>query len=335
MPAVLAHWAVAREVARRFINNNKNGYRLFQGATEDRYEQISRYLYLGANGPDLPYFYDVDAPGIMAIAGTMGKSKYADLYHYNKQGEFILQLVLVARKITDVAHVAHRDRTMAYTLGHATHLAADAMMHPYVNCFAGAYHQQKIEDIHKTSEGHQDSWVAKTYLNRTSIFDGDPWKNCLPLCFQSSSSRLIELKIVGYTQVCDEAKEVLKDISTAFANTYNYKEPLFGYFKNSYENFYDHAIDKGYRQELIGQLPRIPHEKLVQHEKLTFNYDNRLTKAIDLAEKLCEEVISLYDKDNEDYFRSKVKNWNMDTGYWIDVKLDGNKLKIIWRHTWC
>ena len=330
MPAVLAHWAVGKDVAWRFINNKKSGYEFFQGASDDQHDKISRYVYFGANGPDLPYFYDADIGG--KVAGTVGISKYADLFHYNKQGEFILQLVLVARSTSDTAR---KQRTMAYALGHTTHLAADSTIHPYVNCYAGAYHCQSIHDIHKISECHQDSWLAQKYFGRSHIDDGESWTKMLPGCYQVALPG-----VPGYTQVEAEAKEVLRDIDTAFQNTFG-QSPGFEYLTDSYENYYDTAIDEGY-DKAHSPIPRVPHESLVKHKELKgVDYCKKLVRktAVAAAEKACEAVIALYQsscsENDQNKFRSEVKNWNMDTGYWIDVTLEGNKLKIIWRHTWC
>ena len=165
MPAFLAHMVVAKDVAWRFINSTKEGYSFFQGLTGDQYEKVSKYLYMGASGPDIPYFYNL-------VGKMKGKSEYADLFHYNKQAEFILQLVIVAKNTKDRARQL---RTMSYALGHTTHISADSVVHPYVNCYAGAYHRQSIKDIHMISEVHQDSWLAQKYFGRKYIDEGDSW----------------------------------------------------------------------------------------------------------------------------------------------------------------
>ncbi len=330
MPAVLAHWVVAKDVAWRFINSERDGYQFFQGSKDDQYEQVSKYIYLGACGPDIPYYYDADIEG--KLKHTVGKSEYADLYHYNKQSEFILQLVIIAKGITDAAH---QQRTIAYVLGHATHLAVDSMVHPYVNCFAGAYHKQTIDDIHKISEVHQDSWLAQKYFRRKYIDEGDSWTKFLPDCIQ------VGVPLLAYTQVNAKTKEVFSDIVAAFKKTHGC-EMSFEYIKDSYENMYDIAIDEGY-DKALDVIPKEPHESLVQHERLKsatkYCPDLLRNKAVDASEKACNAVIDLYNsacsEDNLNEFRTEVKNWNMDTGYWIDVTLKDNKLKIIWRHRWC
>ncbi|MFC2172654.1 hypothetical protein ACFLU6_08490 [Acidobacteriota bacterium] len=145
-----------------------------------------------------------------------------------------------------------------------------------------------------------------------------------------------------------QTKDVLRDIDEAFKSTHG-DSPGFSYLKDCYENFYDVVLDEAYDKSRIlwgvvgSPLPTNPHKSLVQHDKTKSQvqyYPNLiLHKAVGFAEKLCEQVIALYQSSCTDSeknrFRSAVKNWNMDTGYWIDVKMDGNKLNIIWRHTWC
>ncbi len=330
MPAILAHWAVAKDVAWRFINGKKQGYELFKGRADDQNEGISKYVYFGANGPDLPYCRE-----------KSGHSVYADLFHYNKQGEFLLQLVLVAKTTKDKDR---RERTLAYALGHATHVAADAMVHPYVNCYAGAYHSQVIKDIHKTSECHQDSYLAKEFYGRKDIHTGSSWVHLVPPCTQVTLPAM-----PGYTQLHAETKDVLRDIELAFQNTHG-QSPGFAYLKNCYENYYDVVLDEAYDKSRIiwgvvgSPVPTKPHMSLVEHDRIkskTKYYPDLLrTRAVGLAEKLCEALITLYQgnpssEDQQNQFRSVVKNWNMDNGYWIDVSTEGKTLRITWKHIWC
>jgi hypothetical protein len=327
--------SIADEVAKRFIIGRKDGYQLFQGQANDRYDGVSRYVYLGSLGPDLPYYYDADSIG--KITGRAGKSEYADIFHYNKEGEFILQLVSVARGMDNAAR---RERTMGFALGFATHLAADTIIHPYVNCYAGAYNRQSIEELHMTSEVHQDSYLAQKYFNRKSIAiqsdDGDTWKKYLPPCLQVGIPGL-----PAYTKVSVETEEVLSDVAAAFKRTHG-MGPDTEYLKDSYENLYDIAIDIGY-DTAAGPIPRYPHQSLVQHERLkpaVIYYPGGLRdKAVAAATEACGAIIALFkggfSDEDQDSFRSTVKNWNMDTGYWLDVSIKDGRLQVIWRHRWC
>lgn len=328
MPAVLAHWAVAKDVAWRFINRKKTGYSLFKGKSDDRQHGISRYVYMGANGPDLPYFRH------MIRKKTRGVSEWADLFHYNKQAEFVLQLVKYAKQNV-TSDKDRRERDIAYALGHTTHILADVNVHPYVNLYAGAYHSQVIADIHKTSELHQDSWLAQKYYGRSHVDDGESWTKYVPPCIQIGLPG-----VGGYTQIHGETKDVLRDINTAFVMTHG-KGPGFTYLKDCYERFYDLVLDEEYDKAML-MVPRNPHKSLVFHDKIKHAvpyYPQLLrNKAVSAAEKACEAVIELYYSGFSDSdlntFRSKVQNWNMDTGYRLEVELKGNNLKIVWKHSW-
>jgi hypothetical protein len=335
MPAQLAHWGIAQEVSRRFISKKKKGYPFFQGHPDDQFEGISKYVYLGSSGPDLPYYYDADLVG--KLSGTAGKSEWADLFHYNKQGELVLQLVAVARGVSDTAR---QMRTMAYALGFTTHYAADTIIHPYVDLFAGAYNSQVIDEIHMKSEVHQDSYLAQKYFGRKSIAiqsdDGDTWKKYVPPCTQVGVPGL-----PAYTKVSEETQQVFSDVVAACNNTHG-RGPDLEYLKDSYENFYDIAIDIGY-DTAAGPIPKTPHMALVEHERIksavSYFPDLFLGRASQHAEDACQAVLDLFSSgftpDDQNTFRSTVRNWNMDTGYWIDVTLNKGKLAITWRHRWC
>lgn len=330
MPAILAHWAVADEIAKFHINSNSFHLKYFVGNEEDRYHGISKYLYLGANGPDLPYFENADIMGkIMQIAG---ESKFSDLYHYNRQADFIIEFV---RILKDIDSDSHFNRAMPYILGHLTHLVADSIMHPFVNRFAGAYHMQPVDDLHKNSELHQDSWMAQNYFNRPHIDDGDSWTDYLP----DSSTELDNL---------------FNTIDVAFTSTYGVSQGL-DTLKDSYSNF--HGLVDFVYDRALGPVPKHPDINLVNHhhvkesdllpagykitpESKNILYYKLFKKTIfDKVQRSCQALISLYENgvssESETYFRTEIKNWNMDTGYWIDVDLQDGELNITWKHTWC
>jgi len=339
MPAILAHWAVAQEVAKRFKSEREFWY--FQGREEDRvdvgllpkdkkdFEQISRYFYFGANGPDLPYF-----------RRKSGKSEWADMFHYNKQGEFLLELVLIIKNLPK--NEASRERALAYALGHATHIAVDSMVHPYVNCFAGAYPEQFISEMHRTCECHQDSYLGKEYFRRMNVHSGPSWKKFVPPATQIAVPTL-----PGVTIINDDVKNVLDIIDKAFKKTHG-NSPGIEDLIDCYENYYDVVLDEAYDKGVIiiglivSDIPTDPHPSLVNHEKLEpqIKYSKvLLERAVEFAEELCKAVISLFKsngtEEDKNGFREKIKNWNLDNGYWIEVKMEDKKLKIIWRNTWC
>jgi hypothetical protein len=386
MPGPVAHYWVAREIASYFISQNKESLDqraigLFTGADNrdqykgpgadtSRYRGISRYFFFGSVGPDVPYFVNVDISGLVHDTAdtvipsglpdwkVLGKSEFADLFHYNKQGEFILQLVLAARKVRgDVER-----RALAYALGHATHLAVDSIVHSYVNCFAGIYHKQPIADLHRTSELHQDSWLARKAFGRWINSSGDSgqlgsWQAWVPPPDQQ------------------EMKDLFLLIYKAGRATFG-RGPTVKYQKRAYNHFYKGILGIGYDKGLAGP-PANPHESLVEHRLLGgseqssdegpnfsgppkivywldvpskdqipwlpggFNIGAWLLlqqRALTAAYRACRAVIELYKSDcsrkAQNRFRTRVKNWNMDTGYWIDVELKQGEPWIIWRHRW-
>lgn len=340
MPAVLAHWTVAKDVAWRFIKGKKDGHLLFRGHDVEQYEGVSKFVYLGSNGPDLPFYYDADSIGKF-ITHTAGVSEWADVFHYNKQGEFLLNLVEVAKKLPD-SEVYRRQRTMAYALGHATHLAADSVVHPYVNMIAGVYRSQTLRPggtkMHMYCECHQDSWLAQEYWGR-AITAGDSWAKVVAV-----GSRIPMVVLPTYTWADGTTKEVFTDIGEAFHKTHGRPDAatIYSYLCDSFENFYDNVLDIVY-DGAKGPLTNLPHDCMVQHERLKgiadYYGDVLRTRAVGAAERACDDVLELFyssvtDAD-KDRFRSKVRDWNLDTGWWIDVGLEGGELRIIWRHTWC
>lgn len=331
MPAVLGHWVVAEQTALDFIINERKGSEYFRGKGGEQHRGISQYFYLGSNGPDLPYFHDADLGGkIKDLVGKdiVGKSKYADLYHYNKQGEFIIQLLKLIRD--DAGDGELNSRVMAYALGHIAHIATDTILHPYVNSFAGIYHEQTQENIHKISECHQDSYLAQKYFSREKIDTGYSWTRFISAFLGGGSG--------GIVTTSEEVEKVITIIVSAFSNTYGEENAMEAeYLRDSLENFYDTGLDIGY-DTATGPIPKDYCEKLVQHEKDSNNYLEHyiLKLAPALCARLCEKAIGFYNNEiGEDELRGELKNFNMDTGYWLDVDMEDGLIAINFKHSWC
>ncbi len=100
-------------------------------------------VFLGAIGPDLGYSTGLTTRSAFFPTrqerATRGKSRWADLLHYNKSGVFLIELL---RRGSQATAPALRHKALAYALGHATHIAGDSIVHPLTNTFAGAYHHQ-------------------------------------------------------------------------------------------------------------------------------------------------------------------------------------------------
>jgi Zinc dependent phospholipase C len=86
--------------------------------------------YMGSCGPDLFYLE----------LGSTG-SFLADLLHYNRSGYFPIRWLADLRsRATQLKRAVDEPmQQLAYVMGHISHIAADIVLHPYVNSIVGAY----------------------------------------------------------------------------------------------------------------------------------------------------------------------------------------------------
>jgi len=322
---------VLKETAWNFIKQGEPGKTIFEGEEKDRYEGVSRYAYLGALGPDVPGYYDVDVTGY--FFGEPGVSPYFDVTHYNKQGEFVLQLMNRAKNLKNIAQ---KLRVAAYAMGHMSHVAADVIIHPYVNTFAGIYHSQYVKDIHRTVEVNQDSWLAQKYFGEKHIDDNDvhsSWTNFVPKCFDI---------FVG-TWVSKEAQDVLTEVSEAYRATYGFSlTPNLEYLKDSYENLYSNVLNTAY-DTAVAVVPKDPNYFLVEHRKIIRPYKETfvLKSAKQASVDWCNALLNYYKspsgEQDKNTLRETIENWNLDTGQRISIELRKGtppKLVIKVQHSW-
>jgi len=109
----------------------------------DREGVLAGCAYIGSCGPDLFYIeYDVEGEFV------------ADLLHYNRTGPFVIRWLTELRQFAKSLRGGDRpalDRQLAYCLGHISHIAADIVIHPYVNSIVGAYNQ--LDKVFKNARG--------------------------------------------------------------------------------------------------------------------------------------------------------------------------------------
>ena len=178
MPAILAHFCVLEKATQKI---GVEGIRKALMAPPNfsyvpRDLGISQFAYLGAIGPD--------------IAGYESSLEWLfEVFHYKKTNSFVKAWL---------ADPGGGDAALAFILGFLAHMAADVVIHPYVNTFAGVYEQQLIEwavtptkagvsplagplaaaagtfmakkqrcQMHRFVELHQDVNVCQSYYNLT------------------------------------------------------------------------------------------------------------------------------------------------------------------------
>jgi hypothetical protein len=136
--------------------------------------------YLGCFGPDLFY----------VEFGETGKF-IADLMHYNKAGLFMIWCLRQVKQCLPAAVSGFRPDLLhlfAYCMGHICHIAADIIVHPYVNSIVGAYPdnpeafenargslKNNIWKFHNILEHYQDSYVLHNLFFEIEGF-GQDWE---------------------------------------------------------------------------------------------------------------------------------------------------------------
>jgi hypothetical protein len=144
------------------------------------------YGRLGSLGPDLPYFNGVlRTAASFLLAGSYQPEpieRWGDLLHSKKPNVFPLTMMEIAWRETDPDEEEWdviAQNQWAFIMGYVTHIAADQIIHPYVNKIAGNYYRDKEKrKKHLDCEVYQDVVVFSNRYNK-SILDEhlDTWVN--------------------------------------------------------------------------------------------------------------------------------------------------------------
>lgn len=134
---------------------------------EDEESILQGCAYIGCCGPDL-FYLELGSEGVFL----------ADLLHYNRSGPFIVRWLCELRE--NAVYLAKGKpqyiRQLAYCLGHISHIAADIVIHPFVNSIVGAYPEnaKKYVDargsapplwkFHNKLEHYQDAYVLHQHF---------------------------------------------------------------------------------------------------------------------------------------------------------------------------
>jgi hypothetical protein len=123
-----------------------------------------RFLYLGAESPDLPYL-------------SLGGKEWADAMHYRKTNSLVISGFEALRQVWSYKTPADEIQC-AWLLGYVSHMVADAVIHPIVNAIVGPYEKNKTE--HRICELTMDSLIfqAKKHIDITYAEFSDALKFC-------------------------------------------------------------------------------------------------------------------------------------------------------------
>ena len=163
------------------IDNDKDCVDLIKMLKENM-----NYGRLGSIGPDLPYFNGVLKTAASFLLSRYYKpepiEKWGDLLHSKAPHLFPLTMIEIAWRETDPDDEewdAIAKKQWAFIIGYLTHMAADQMIHPYVNKISGNYYRDKEKrGKHLECEVYQDVVLFNNRYKKSILDENlDTWVN--------------------------------------------------------------------------------------------------------------------------------------------------------------
>lgn len=109
-----------------------------------------RFLYLGAESPDLPY-----------LSIGVGGNHWADAMHYVQTNSQVISGFEALRNLWQFKTEADKAK-LAWLLGYVSHMVADATIHPIVQAIVGPY--KGHEEAHRLCEMTMDSLIFQEII---------------------------------------------------------------------------------------------------------------------------------------------------------------------------
>ena len=180
MPGSVAHMLIF-EAALSEIDNDKDCGDLVKMLKENM-----NYGRLGSIGPDLPYFNGVLRTAASFLLSGYYKpepiERWGDLLHSKSPNLFPLTMIEIAWRETDPDDdewdtIAKKQ--WAFIIGFLTHIAADQLIHPYVNKISGNYYRDKEKRVkHLECEVYQDVVLFNNRFKKSILDENlDTWVN--------------------------------------------------------------------------------------------------------------------------------------------------------------
>lgn len=367
MPGFLTHWRIlltsAGDVAARYGGEDS----LSAGRTTPLAlpciggsalgARVPSIAYLGAVGPDVPYLAGsvlrANVLGSRYTGAVSGKSPWADLLHYNRSGDFLVEVLRLGARSpsSDIQR-----RALAYAIGYVTHIVGDIVVHPFVNSFAGAYHNQTNPKtflsfgMHFWVETCQDAWTARHFFGRRVARLGrQRWDRYLHGAEKDLTLTSDDVSLLSLLQMAAQTVYGLDDEATAaFRDEY-----LAGL--KAMTRF---LAGQGYYRALYLALRLTPHLEerfLVQTgvssspaDRFSLEFDSVVAFASRVAERLCRLIVEYFEslvsgvsaavqEATYNALRKDLRNWDLDTGYYLEVAQSGaghEQTRLRLRHSW-
>jgi hypothetical protein len=163
MPAPFTHQFICGEGMAR-VDRGEG----FPAGLRQLLNQHYQFVYLGSESPDLPYL------------SFTGGTNWADLMHYEQTNSLVVHGFEALRQRW--THKTPADEVkLAWLFGHASHMIADAAIHPIVNAIVGPY--QAHAEEHRLCEMTMDSLLFHE-LSGSELGYAN-WSDYLEFCGQS------------------------------------------------------------------------------------------------------------------------------------------------------
>jgi hypothetical protein len=318
---------------------------------------IPSLAFLGAVGPDVPYLAGslvrASLAGQRYHGPVLGKSPWADLLHYNRSGDFICEVLRLGAESTSEEL---RARVALYALGYCTHIAGDIIVHPLVNRFSGAYHQQSDPGaffslgMHFWVELCHDAATARTFFHRRlARIWRRPWGRYLNGAGREMATRF-------------DGMSVLDVLGSAAERVYGLDSAASGAFRREYlagirgmERF---LSGRGYYRLLSIALLRTPDlasrfstlegDAASGAQRYALTFDQVFEYATLVSRSVCalalQYVHALTEHSSGDArveetyaaLRRDLRNWDLDTGYYLQPVQNEppGSIRIMLRHSW-
>ena len=241
----------------------------------------------------------------------------SDFHHYKNPGLFVKNLMETYPNDKNVKALAK---------GFLCHMAADLVIHPFVNSLVGKYQEHIMAKIDLPGfdlisgnfAAHNIVEFAQDYYVHTKVFknSANPHLSIMTYGIKDVKSSLT--KIFQETiQKTYDIKADRKDIGKVLDFFIESNDP----FALNIEDHPDIILDDKYMYK-----PFLEHQENIDSsysdEKSTFN--QLVTKAVDLTDEMVKAMLST-DKNK---WNNIIKPWNLDTGLNTVPAIQDNKIKL-------
>ena len=189
LPGSVAHMLIFEDVVSGFEKDNEYDDDFVRMLKEN-----INYGHLGSLGPDLPTYEGVLRTAYSFLTSGYNEpaplEKWSGQLHNKSPNVFPLKMIEIAWRETDLDEPewdAIAKKQWAFIIGFLTHMAADQMIHPYINKIAGQYYRLKENRLkHMECEVYQDVVLFNNKFKKSIL--GEKLENWMDLRAESGKT---------------------------------------------------------------------------------------------------------------------------------------------------